>query len=250
MAAEKKQNHEFRVELRKDYSDGRNPLPQKEDGSYDKEKIHEMFLTSEYVEWAPFCDEMGWNPNATRILLPVRTWIIEKRRRLAENSAEITADLIFKHRNRWKNDILKTLRDYPEVNDQILQTIKFEISNIIKHINADIEEGKKSGTLVQIDKNRINAINQLSYSANLITQTKFKSLLIANWDVKIVEQFMESTIDKIDDEKAEQDKKWVVEITGAGPTQKEIQATLNEYKYDSPRNTALDEFVEEEDAKN
>lgn len=246
--ADKKQNHEFRVELRKEYTDGRNPLPLREDGTHDKEKIRELFFASEYVEWAPFCEEMGWDSTFTRKELPTRHWIMEKRRMLAENSAEITADLIFKHRNRWKNDILKTMRDYPEVNDQILQTIKFEIANIIKHINADIEQGKKDGKLVGIDKDRINAINQLSYSASLVTNTKYTALLIKNWDVKIVEQFMESTIDKIDDEKAEQDKKWVVEVIGAGPTQKEIQATLNNYKYDSPRNTMLDKFVEEDDA--
>lgn len=211
-------------------------------GDLNIDMVKELFLKSEFVEWAPFCVSMKWNQNSTRLKYPVAMWVKEKKELMATIQAEEIGDAIFRHKPQWHKDVLKVLQDAPALAKNMEALIHYRQGQITRMINEDIkdqqqalndkreyDEAKESRFLKHV---KHSDLVSLAMATKSVIEARQKAVLINNWSVPVAEQF--SRPETIMNE--QQSKGFTVEIIGheKGVTSAELQAWSLEY-YDPPQ---------------
>lgn len=206
----------------------------------DPTTVKQIYMASGHIEWTPFAKSLHWDPEAKRQQYPdVKAWIQEKRDRIARQQAETIAEAVFDHRSRWHTDVLKTLNEYPEVNDVLLGIVKHRINRLVSMINADASEesaARREGreAKVSFDMVPTREISTLAATVKLITETKHKSLLIGDWSVKTAEAFTDPAQFERAEAKAKNLEWKVTLIGGENMSSADMQKLLTSY-YDKPQ---------------
>ncbi len=203
-----------------------------------EDAIRQLYMASKFVEWSPFAKSLQWDPQTSRVHLPVAEWAAEKRQIIAREQAESIADAVFHHSGRWHHDVLRTLKDYPESNDAMHGIIKKRINDIIGVINRDQEQGvlaQQRGERYEPEFAKIKTSDLATLAATLkmVTEAKHKSLMINDWSFKVAETFSDPKQFQ-DEAHRVADQEWKVQIIGGeNLTGREMQALLAKW-YDPP----------------
>lgn len=202
----------------------------------EKQRVKELYMASAHVEWFAFARSMGWDPSGSKKGLgsgSVNNWITKKKEILSQESASKIAELLFDHKSRWHTQVLSTLRDYPLTADALHEIIKHKINTITQSIKEQ-KEAEKSGVPIEKEKKISSAeIATLAAAYKTVAETKYKTLLISDWSVKIAEAVSTPDAMKKEQEKAV-DTEWTIEVMGHEKMKiKDLQHALNDW-YDRP----------------
>lgn len=193
-------------------------------------------MASPHVEWHSFAKSMGWDPVESKKGLNINRLISKKKELLSVEHASKVAELVFDYKSRWHQEVLQTLKEYPKASDAMLEILKAKMNHIIKAIKND-EQLEKTGSLTkensQFKKISTIELSSLASAIKTITETKYKSLLISDWNVKVAEavttpKAMEQEQNKV------ADTEWTIEVMGHEKVSvKEMQKLINDW-YDKP----------------
>lgn len=200
-------------------------------------QMRQLYMASEHIEWSPFCRAMGWDPENDR---PKKhqDWITEKKAILAREQAENIAEMVFNHRSAWHKDVLKTLKEYPAVNDVMLGILKHRINDIIATINDDQRNAVMAAQRGEVyepafRKIKTAELSQISLAIRTLTESKHKSLMIDDWTVKVAEQFTDPKQFASEGDR-QKDMEWKVEVIGGeNLTNAQMQDFLGKW-FDKP----------------
>lgn len=211
-----------------------DPVEVRKEYATDKDRVRDLFFESQYVEWAPFAASLGWNAQSTRIKYPVATWVAEKKRELAINQAETIADKVFGHRHKWHDEVLKTLRDYPETADAIHTIVRRRVNETIEMMAEDERNKNNPKYKPKFSKMKNSDIYWLAKTFATAQETKYRSMLLHDWNVKLAEQYTRpEEIEKAPEENT--DTGWTIEIKGGqNISSDDLQKHLMAY-YDPPQ---------------
>jgi hypothetical protein len=199
----------------------------------ERQRIKELYMASPHIEWFAFARSMGWDPTTSRRGLGVEPWINKKKEILSQEHAAKVAELLFNHKSTWHQQILTTLREYPLTADAIHKLIKYKINELVQRANKN-DDAEKAGEKVEEKKKIASAeIATLASAYKTVTETKYKSLLIADWNVKVAEAVSTPESMKKEQEKSA-DTEWTIEVMGHEKVKiKDLQNALNDW-YDRP----------------
>lgn len=185
----------------------------------DKDALHAQFMASPHIDWTKFCESIGIPPGRTRSEFPVATWQDQKRKSLAIAEADKLAQMIFERRFKWHKDVLRTLNEYPESNDIVHNLLRARMNEYIAMIKSDNEKGTQ--LFKQVKTSELATLQQ---AISGVTESKYKSLLLSDWTVKLAE--------------AEADRGTEKDVTGTGMkftvegkemSLKDIEAAVSKY---------------------
>lgn len=205
------------------------------------DQIKQLYMASAHIEWTPFARSMGWPSLDSRNGLPIDEWIKQKRDIMAREQAETIAEAVFNHRGRWHQDVLKTLKEYPEANDAMLGILKKRLNDIIATINDDersrvmAAQGPTGLANFQSTFSKIKTGDLLGLAAaiKVCTESKHKALMISDWSFKVAETFSDPKQFGTQSER-EKDTEWKVELIGGDTlTHHQMQEFLGRW-YDKP----------------
>lgn len=202
------------------------------------EAIRQLYMASHFIEWTPFAASMGWKSLDSRNGLPIDQWIQDKRDVFAREQAETIAEAVFHHRSRWHQDVLKTLKEYPEANDAMLGILKKRLNDIIATINDDqrsqVIAAQTGGQYVsEFKKIKNGDLLALSAAIKVCTESKHKALMINEWSFKVAESFSDPKQFARESERVA-DTEWKVSVIGGEAiTNRQMQEFLGAY-YDKP----------------
>lgn len=201
------------------------------------DQVRQLYMASTFVEWGPFAESMRWD-DSMRGDYPVAEWIRTKRELFARRQAEAIGDAVFHHRSRWHQDVLKTLKEYPEAHDAMLGVLKARINDVIGTINEDqqnraIAAQTGLGYTSKFAQIKNGDLAALAIALRTVTDAKHKSLMIGDWSFKVAETFSDPRQFAGDEEKAK-NLAWTVEIIGGEKlTSAQLQELLGKW-YDKP----------------
>lgn len=213
----------------------RTKTPKDEKGRIDKEKVRQMYMDSNHIEWIYFAEEQGWNPARSRSDYPVATWTEEKRKRLELEVRERINEAIFVHGGKYHLDVLKTLSEYPALCDRVKNLFERKLEQI-ESMPPEQWQQEVTPKLLQ----------QLSITARTLTDAKYRSMLVDKWSFDIARQQASENSDKSTTSNQEdaEGQLWVTEIMGENGqtkllTSKEI-GELAKFYYDPPQRNVND----------
>lgn len=193
-------------------------------------------MASPHVEWFAFARSMGWDPVSSKKGLGVKSWIIKKKEILSQEHSVQIAEAVFHHKSRWHQDVLTTLREYPKASDAMLEILKAKMNQVIKAIKADelaekLPQHQRPES--EFKKFTSGELACLASAIRTVTETKYKSLLLADWNIKVSEAVSTPEAMKKEQEKSI-DAEWTIEVMGHEKMKaKDLQNALNEW-YDRP----------------
>ncbi len=202
------------------------------------DQIRQLYMASPHIEWTPFAVSMGWKSLDSRHGLPIDEWIQQKRDVFAREQAETIAEAVFHHRSRWHQDVLKTLREYPEANDAMLGILKKRLNDIIATINDDARGAVMAAQSGAAFRSQFQAIKTgellaLAASIKVCTESKHKALMINEWSFKVAESFADPKQFARESDRVA-DSEWKLEVIGGEAiTNRQMQEFLGNY-YDKP----------------
>jgi hypothetical protein len=170
----------------------RDMLPKSGDGTVDVEGMKAQFMASKHLNWTQFAWEMGLDPQSSRVRLPVRDWIREKRDKLTAEQVDILSGLIHERKFKWTNEIIKTLDTYPEAIDAAMNVAKMKIQQINDLYKDYVENFRgQPDKMFYKGKRRYHAFEKMSaLEVSLIlrgmkdiTEAKLKALMLDKWAV-------------------------------------------------------------------
>lgn len=201
---------------------------------YDKEEVHRMYLSSQYLEFAEFARSQGWNATASQNY-PVRSWVQEKRRILARREGETLAQTIFEHKGAWHTQVLKTLRDYPALVDNMAMILIAKQNHYIEMIKRDKEV--RNARDREISKVKAGDLFALTSAIKMCTEAKHKSLMMDDWSVQIAERLASSRAAEEQDQntiEVNPEEPWALTLKcGETMTKKDLQEAVMQW-YDPP----------------
>lgn len=187
-------------------------------------------MASGHVEWAPFARDMGWPVQPTQRKYPVGDWVKQKKDQLADEQGQVLASMVFSEKTRWHEEVLKTLKDYPEANNVLLSIIKKRLSDIVRDIRYDEQFKGQEGYKPKFDDVKNKDLLGLAAALKTLTESRHKSLLLDKWSFGLADKHVEeSVIDTTEDD----DSGWRVEIMGGPKTSAEMERMLSDW-YDKP----------------
>jgi hypothetical protein len=182
----------------------------------EQEKI--LFFKSNHVEWTPFAKSMGLNPRVEKPHEDFKNWAEEKRLIIAREQAEEVGESLFKHRASWHNDVLRTLKEYPEAADAVMAILKKRTNDIVQTINDDSKRrieyantGRLDDYVADFTKIKTSELTSLAVGMKVTTELKHKALMLDHWNIKEAELFTDPR--QFETQKAE-DQGWRLEILG------------------------------------
>ncbi len=204
------------------------------------ETVKQLYMASTFIEWAPFAASLGWNEATTRREYPAAEWIADKRSVMARVQAENVAEAVFQHRGRWHSDVLKTLREYPEANDALMNILKKRMNDIIGVINDDeknrvlyVQQGLEFRP--QFPKIKSAELHSLASAIKTVTESKHRALLIDNWSFKQADDYSDpNQFNEMDKEMERQE--WKMEVIGGEKMNNKDLGNLISKWYDKPNN--------------
>jgi len=189
-----------------------------------------MFMASAHVEWAPFAREMGWPVQPTSRKYPVGEWVKHKKDQLADEQGQVLASMVFSEKTRWHEEVLKTLKDYPEANNVLLSIIKKRLSDIVRGIRQDEQFKDQPNYKPQFDQVKNKDLLGLAAALKTLTESRHKSLLLDKWSFGLADKHVEESVIQDDEH---DDSGWRVEIMGGPKTSAEMERMLSDW-YDRP----------------
>lgn len=209
--------------------------------------IRSLYMSSQQVEWGPFCTANGWNPVTLRAHWgsQVTEWVKEKKRVLQQKHAEELAEMTFEQLHNWRKDVSKTLREFPLTTDLIHTIIRAKANEYAQMIARDEEAMKiyraqkaagKSPNIPRLEfaKVKTGALQCLAVATKVVVEAKHRSLLLSDLSVKA---FSES-VDPVDNSAEEGTKttaengEWKLRIIGFEDKElsaKSIQGFIDQY---------------------
>jgi len=205
------------------------------------EQAKQLFMASPHLEWTTWAKSMGWRPS-TRSYDEFPDWQKEKRDILAREQAESIAEALFSHRGKWHEQVLKTLKEYPEAPDAMMGIFKKRINDIINVINED-EKAKaranQTGEKFESEFAKIQTaeLRNIASGLKLVTEARHKALMIDGWNMKVAESF---TDPKQFEAPKMEDQQWTVQLIGGEKLDdKAMQKMMKQY-YDVPGGEIID----------
>lgn len=141
--------------------------------------VKRLFMASEHVEWSPFARSQKWDPIESRKHFPYAEWSWAKKARINRERAEELSQKIFHHKMEWHEEALKTLRELPQLNDAAIVIVKQKLQLILTEIrdNPTAFAARPASDFISI-----------ASAVKILTESKQKSMLMHNWDLKLGEQ--------------------------------------------------------------
>lgn len=208
-----------------------------------QEQAKAMFMASQHLEWYPWAKSMGWRPEIERARYPdFPEWAKEKRETIARNQSEEIAEALFSHRPRWHADVLKTMKEYPEVADNMMAIIKKRMNDVIVMINEDEKarvqhvQAQKTGPfigsfLTHFDNSELV---KLSTAIRIVTDAKHKALMTDKWSAAGAEKFTDPTQFEAP---LMEDQSWKVQLYDGQTLRPEEMSAMMKSYYDEPEQT-------------
>ncbi len=151
------------------------------------ERVRQAYEESPHISWADFAASCGWNVQSSRVKYPTAKWVAEKRARLSREHAECLQDALTRARPQIHQDTLRTLRDYPEAHDAMLDLIK----SLGECLRAETEEHARGVRASQMASMKVPALRRglvkdlldLTIALRTLTESKHRSLMLteATW---------------------------------------------------------------------
>jgi len=214
--------------------------PKTEDGQIDVDAIKELFMGSPYLDWTRFAEAQGWHRGRARPNFPVKTWQDEKRKIIAEREADQLAGMMFDRRFKWHKDVIKTLDEYPKASDSMMFLLRGKMQEWNEYLQewaiAKKEKQPRPKGGWAFEKITANDMRTLSSAIKDITDSKYRSLLIHDWNITKMKD--DSSIGDIDENQAA--KGLVLKVMGGQEmTIAEIQKMMDQY-IDEPQPDIID----------
>jgi hypothetical protein len=201
--------------------------PKNPDGTIDKQAVHDDFMASEFVEWAPYAASRKLHPQRSRSDYPVAYWVLEKRRAFTVKANEELADLLLRNSPRWQKDVIDTLERYPRAVDAAMHLTEVKIQAWF----AELKKAKDAPPPPVVAPGRrgkaqpaaqpgpsLKELDGLTTILSKLVSTKYKSLLLADTVVKL-QDIVQSTEDAnkraIEQEATDTQAEWSVQIMGS-----------------------------------
>lgn len=219
---------------------GFQPFPKRADGKIDRELVKKQYMDSQFIEWASFCNSMGYSPTSQQV--PHRVWREEKRKKVVDLKNTEIKEKLFDHSTKWHLDILDTIHKYPEQIDNLFTVVRAYTQEVSKAVYEQ-KQAEKLGIEVPESmkfyrKFKLSDIKALVDATHTITEAKYKALLLNNWSAKLAQdQVTDPEASKIED-----NGPLTFEIKnkdGSTMSDKELTRHLAEY-YDKPYDPARD----------
>jgi hypothetical protein len=201
---------------------------------YDQTAIREAYDKSDILDWRSFANSVGLDVDRTTHQLPTRKWVQEKRARIHEIQAESLMDELFDYKSVWHKEVIKTLRTYPQGADLAYKVATRLLLKLDKQIESNTYDEE------YISLNVKNAVSALK----MAVETKHKTLLLNQWEIKRVEDEFKQT----DALPTSENFEWKMELVGGEKlTSKQMQRLIDQY-IDKPskEETIEAEFKEDE----
>lgn len=183
--------------LKDDYSDGHEVKedkkkkklkqkyispPKQSNGRVDKERVKAMFLESQHMEWGPFADANGWDPVRTRSNFPVDLWKQEKKNKFVDRQKEEMAAAFADLKTGWSKDFAKTMKHYPQLADAYTAIVTERLKDY-----QNLMRMKAQGDDRKWNQVTNGELVQLGMALKLATETKHKSMLLNDFNLKVRE---------------------------------------------------------------
>jgi hypothetical protein len=175
-------------------------FPLTQGGTVDKAAVKELYDRSVHIEWTPFAQSMGWDPVRSRALFPTSRWIKEKRFSQAKLHAETLHDQLQRNKPKISEDIIRTLRTYPEAHDKFLTLLEGarvilnnELAEMMKKTQAAVAG---QGKMPEVRKGFIADIAMLSGSMKSLTESKYRSLLLTDLTIRAIDEQTQAEINR------------------------------------------------------
>ncbi len=172
-------------------ADAKGRLPRMENGDLDKDQIKILFMASPFIDWTRFAQEWGEETSLSRRQLPVRTWQVEKRNKIAEEQLDILSSRMHERKFQWTADVLDTLDTYPKAIDTAMTIAQAKMSQIADMYNDYVEFKTKPRPTIngrpqrhEFEKLSTIEISALMRGMQSITEAKLKALMIDKWAIK------------------------------------------------------------------
>lgn len=214
-----------------------------------EEQAKQLFMASPHLEWSPWAKSMGWPQN--KVLYDgFRDWSQEKKELIARSQAESISEALFSHQGRWHNDVMRTLKEYPEAADAMMGILKRRVNDIIATINDDDRKKQQhaaAGTLeefrpkfAQIDNTELG---RLASAIRITTDTKHRSLMIDRWSIKATEAY---TDPKQFEAPQLEEQGWSVVLYNDEKMQADDLKTMMQSYYNQPSGVTIDVTADED----
>lgn len=201
------------------------------------DSVKQLYMASEHFELSAFFDSVNFDTemrNIVRKEYPSQMWVKQKKDEFARAEAEKISDAVFSYKGEWHREVLKTLRDYPKVNDAMLKILMYRINEYIRMINEDQEaaQGGRKKRKSEFSKVGNKDLLSLVNAVQILTASKHKSLLVNDWSFKTADSFIELL--DVSDDVTKNTRAWNIELLGGeNLTGKELQALTSKW-YDKP----------------
>ncbi len=188
----------------------------------DKAKVQELYMTSPCLEWTKFAESQGWNPYRSRTDFPVSTWQEEKRRFLAQHTAEEIKNAVFKIRGEYQLEVIETLCTFPKLADEVFDLLNSRIKTI------------KNMPLTQQAAIPTRELMNLAKAVDTVTAAKHRALMLdrARWIPDVAEA--EATSLQAPSKELNEKHEWRLQVIGAEDLTSADMAKLLASYYDHP----------------
>lgn len=188
------------------------PLPRNAKNRVDKPLIRALYLKSKCVEWLPFCQENGWNPQLARLWCPAQKWVEEKRSLVEQQIAADLREFQVSHRQSWIKDVRTTLENYPRAVDNVMFLVQKWMAVEMKKVTENPDSQTKPSSLFAVSETIKKCID-----------AKKAILLISDAVVAVTSPDPEAEVEG-------EAGKWEMEIRGMKkPSVKEVSELMSRY---------------------
>lgn len=169
--------------------------PRTEDNKVDKDKIKKEFMESRHYSWTAFALDKKWPVVKTQQDLPTNKWVDDKKKEFATVQGELLTDSMFQQRFNYNKQVIETLKSYPQDHDRIRNILLYSVMQWEKDIKEDIETEAKLPKGHRLQENerkfRVKPFDLLSMTGAIhkLTESKYKSLLMNDWSMRMSEEF-------------------------------------------------------------
>jgi hypothetical protein len=141
------------------------------------DEAYALWKASKASTWAEFAAEQAWDTDATRKKYPVAAWVREKASEREKALAVDITGMMAERSDTWWRDVNKTLKEYPQLIDQIKQVLAYKVSLIAKQAKAH----QKGIGEFKVD---IRELRECATAAKALTEAKMQVLMLKDLQVK------------------------------------------------------------------
>lgn len=216
--------------------------PRTPDNKIDQEAVKKEFMESKHFSWTAFCKEKNWPIHQTLNDVPGATWVEEKKKEFADTQGELLAEAMFTQRFNYNRQVIETLKTYPQDHDRIRNILLYAVMQMERDIKDDIEAEKAQGRRLELKERKFKQkpfdLISLAGALAKLTESKYKSLLMNDWSLRMADEFDPT---KTKEKAMEKNEGFDIQLIGGNKlTEQQIKGYLEQY-LDKPIKDTTDE---------